>query len=426
MPEAYHTTDQVYGIVRSVPLNYVSREKVDIKLLDNLTREKHIVIYGSSKQGKTCLRKECIGKDEHIVVQCANRWSLEDIHSTILKRAGFKITLSEKKTVSGHNKIIASIGAMIPGLSSKVATEMGATTTEEATTSELELDPSDTNDIIAALRSIGFNKFIVLEDFHYLSVEAQRDFAVALKAFHEVSNLCFVIVGVWLEENRLVVYNGDLTGRVVAVDADEWSHAELVQVIDEGSALLNIQFDDAFKEELVRLSFNSVYIVQEACRKACISAGVEQAQDECITLGEDANVGDIVKNVVDQQTGRYVSFITQFADGFQETRLEMYRWLLYPILTASAEKMEDGFKYADLRRSLQSHHPVGEKLNVGNLTQALQSTASLQVNKDIKPIILDYDQTNRRLNIVDRGFIIWCEHQDTDELLEMAGLDVET
>ncbi|MFZ0862981.1 MAG: hypothetical protein WAN18_20120, partial [Candidatus Sulfotelmatobacter sp.] len=67
-------------------------------------------------------------------------------------------------------------------------------------------------------------------------------------------------------------------------------------------------------------------------------------------------------------------------------------------------------------------HPSGETLNPGNLTQALQSVASLQVKKDITPIILDYDQTNLRLNIVDRGFIIWLNHQNRPDLLAAAGL----
>jgi hypothetical protein len=68
-----------------------------------------------------------------------------------------------------------------------------------------------------------------------------------LKAFHEASDLSFIIVGVWLEENRMIVYNGDLTGRVVAVDADEWQPSELTQVIDDGAELLNVRFDDDFK-----------------------------------------------------------------------------------------------------------------------------------------------------------------------------------
>ncbi|MGD1080328.1 MAG: hypothetical protein ABR881_18560 [Candidatus Sulfotelmatobacter sp.] len=200
-----YTTDAVYGISRDVPLNYTTRPNVDEKFINNLTREKHIVVYGSSKQGKTCLRKHCLSESDYIHVQCSNKWTLEEIHANVLKRAGFKVEQSEKKTTSGKNKIVASIGATIFGIGSTVGGEKEASTTEEKTTTALELDPSDVNDVIAALESIKFNKYIVLEDFHYLPLETQKDFAVALKAFHEASKLCFIVIGVWLEENRLLV-----------------------------------------------------------------------------------------------------------------------------------------------------------------------------------------------------------------------------
>jgi len=195
-----HTTDEVFGISRDLPLNYVDRKNVDEKLIDNLTREKHIVIYGSSKQGKTSLRKHCLQESDYIVVQCSNKWGIEDILSNILKRSGFKITQSEKKTISGKNKILASLSASLFGVGSKIEGEEENAQSAETAQHELELDPSDVNDVIAALRTINFRLYIVLEDFHYLPTEAQKDFAVALKAFHEASKICFIIVGVWLEE----------------------------------------------------------------------------------------------------------------------------------------------------------------------------------------------------------------------------------
>lgn len=100
----------------------------------------------------------------------------------------------------------------------------------------------------------------------------------------------------------------------------------------------------------------------------------------------------------------------------------MHKWLLYPILTSNLRELEQGLTYARIREILQSHHPQKKDLNPGNLTQALQSTASLQVKKDIKPIILDYDQTNRRLNVVDRWFFIWLANQNRQELLTTAEL----
>ncbi len=422
MTRQMYTIDHVFGISRDLPLNYVARHSADDELVANLTRDKHVVIYGSSKQGKTCLRKHCLKEEDYITVQCSNKWTIAELHSNILKRAGYEIELSNKKSITGKNKINASLGVKTPLLSAKIGGEGGTEESSEVEKKELELDPEDANDIIGALQEIGFSKYIVLEDFHYLTQECQRDFAIALKAFHEKSALCFLIVGVWLEENRLVVYNGDLTGRIVAINADKWTNEELSKVIDLGAELLNVQFTDDTKRSLISGANESVYIVQEACRQICIQSGVTKTSDTPRQIGQNVDVRSIITAVVNQQNARYLSFVTQFAEGFQQTRLEMYKWILYPILRSESQALEQGLRYSVIRRLLEENHPLGEKLNLGNLTQALLSTASLQVSKGITPIILDYDQTNRKLNIVDRGFLLWLEHEDKQELLEEVGL----
>jgi hypothetical protein len=418
--EEMHKASDVYGIGRDLPLNYVSRKAIDELLVDSLTRDKHLVIYGSSKQGKTSLRKHCLKEQDYIVIHCSNKWSLADVHAAILKRAGFEITQSTTRTATGKNKIVAAFKASIFGAAVETSGEKEQTTSSAVTKHPLELDPEDVNDIISALT--GFNRFIVLEDFHYLPIETQKDFAVALKAFHEQSSLCFMVVGVWLDESRLTVYNGDLTGRVIGINADKWSQSELREVIETGENLLNIRFANSFKDELLSGCLDSVYIVQEACYQACIKQNIHFTQEKTLDIGEGIDVKNIIRDVVNQQTGRYTSFITQFAAGFQDTALQMYKWLLYPVLTSSTKKLEEGLTYREMRDILRAHHPEGAALNLGNLTQALQATSSLQVKKDIKPIVLDYDQTNLRLNVVDRGFFIWIDNQDRIELLELADL----
>jgi hypothetical protein len=419
--EVKHRAADVYGIGRDLPLNYVARNSVDEYFIQNLTRDKHIIIYGSSKQGKTSLRKNCLNDDDYIVVHCSNKWSVGDLHSAILKRVGYEVTQSTTKTTAGKNKIVAAIKASVFGFGAETSGEKEQTNSQATTTKRLELDPDDVNDIIGALGS--FSKYIVLEDFHYLSIEAQKDFSVALKAFHEQSKLCFIIVGVWLEEGRLTVYNGDLTGRIVGVNADRWTTEELRKVVAVGEALLNINFAENFKDAVISGSLDSVYIVQEACYQACLAKGIRFTQDkQVVNVASDLDVAEIIRSVVNQQTGRYNAFITLFATGFQETALQMYKWLLYPVLIASGTELEEGLTYRRMREVLRQHHPEGAALNLGNLTQALQSTASLQVKKDIKPIVLDYDQTNLKLNVVDRGFLIWIANQNRKDLLELADL----
>jgi hypothetical protein len=418
---SYKTRD-VFGISRDLPLNYVERNSADQLLVDNLTRDKHLVIFGSSKQGKTSLRKHALKDDEYIVVHCSNKWSIADVNSAILKRCGFEITLSTAKSQSGKSKIFAKITASLFGSSAEGGAEAERERREEIVKTPLELDPEDVNDIIKALKSIDFKKYIVLEDFHYLSTETQKDFSVSLKAFHEESSFCFIIVGVWLEENRLTVYNGDLTGRVFPIDADRWTTGELREVIELGEKLLNITFSDDFKSELLSNCCGSVYIVQEACYKCCEKYNIYNTQSQSLSIGSNADVDELVSIVVSQQTGRFNSFVTQFSDGFQSTTLEMYKWLLYPILTAEISALNSGLKYRDIRTCLELHHPIGEQLNPGNVTQALQSCAALQVKKELKPLILDYDQTNLRLRVVDSSFLIWLDRQNRNDLLELAGL----
>ncbi|MFV1977660.1 MAG: hypothetical protein ACC651_18110 [Candidatus Scalindua sp.] len=423
MPEKTYKSSDVFGISRDLPLNYVSRPSADDFFIENLTRDKHLVIYGSSKQGKTSLRKHCLNNDDYIVVHCSNKWSISELHSAILKKAGFEVTQSTSKTASGKSKIFAKIKTNIFGSGAEGGAEAEHQNTEQTTTQPLELDPEDVNDIINSLNQISFNKYLVLEDFHYLSTETQKDFSVALKAFHEESPYCFIVVGVWLEENRLTVYNGDLTGRVVSIDADVWLEPELRKVISDGEALLNISFSEEFKNHLLANSYGSVYIVQEACYQCCSKNGINQTQEAIVTIGSEEDGSTIVQEVVNQQTGRFNSFITQFADGFQATELQMHRWILHSILTSEIDMLRKGLRYNDIRKDLVAHHPAGKALNPGNITQALQSTASLQAKKEIKPIILDYDQTNLRLNVVDSGFLIWLNKQDREELLALAGVD---
>ena len=164
--------NEVFGLSRDVPLNYVERESVDAKLKRNLNRSKHITIFGSSKQGKTCLRKHCLTQDQYILVSCNNKWSIANLNSDILKQAGYEITGTTTKTVGGEAKVVASVEAKVPLLGKgDVKGEANVTGEYETSKHRLELDLSDVNDIVSALKEISFNKYIVLEDFHYLKVE---------------------------------------------------------------------------------------------------------------------------------------------------------------------------------------------------------------------------------------------------------------
>lgn len=427
MPDVVHPVDHVFGVNREVPKNYVVRGSVDDKLVDSLSRDQHIVIYGSSKQGKTSLRKHCLQDEDYVVVSCQNRWSLSDLNSAILKRVGYKVQRSEIKTTSGHHKVLAEFegGASVPFVA-KAKGKAGYEGTKNAEESQefspIELDPSDTNDIIAALDALNFKRYLVLEDFHYLPDDTQRDFSFALKAFHEDSQFTFIIVGVWREENRLIAFNGDLTDRVISVDVDRWDVAHLRKLITAGEQLLNVQFDSSFTDRLIERAFESVHIVQEACRKTLRSEGVFETQPELKLVAHEADVSATIADVVAEHQGRYSGFLMNFADGFQQTELEMPKWVIYALLSCPVEKLEGGLRLRQISKMIKASHPKGENLNNGNITQTLAFASSLQNKKSIRPLVIDYDGTNRNLHVVDKGFLIWLSSQDRVALLEELNL----
>lgn len=428
MPEIGHAVDDVFGVSRDVPLNYIARDSVDGKLIDSLTRTHHIVIYGSSKQGKTCLRKHCLNSEDYITVSCQNRWKLGDLHAAILKRAGYEVKQSTTHAVGGHFKIAATAGggASIPFFAkgeAKVEGE-GQVNLEQATQkTELELDPLDANDIIRALEEIKFDKFVAIEDFHYLPDETQRDFAFALKTFHEQSKISFIVTGVWREQNRLIAFNGDLTERVFSVDVDTWSKDDLRKVIDAGAELMGIEFSREFINTVLEDCSESVHLAQEACRRACREEGIFSTQDDAKVVGSKESAKQLLKEIVDEQTARYSGFIMNFSDGFQQTDLEMPKWIIYAILKSDITSLEKGLRLREISKLIKEAHPKGQGLNNGNITQALTSATSLQSNKGIRPIVIDYDGTNRNLHVVDKGFLLWLARQNRAELL--ADLDVD-
>lgn len=422
MSTAFAKTEEVFGIVRGRPLNYVERRRVDTVFFDSLSRDKHIVVYGSSKQGKTSLRKTWLGDEDYIHVGCLNSMTIMELHGSLLKRAGYRIEQNLSKTVSGNHKFTAELSGkgkipLIAEASGKTAYEGGRTTSEQSISKKLDIDLADVNDVATALREASAPRYLVLEDFHYLPIETQQDFSTALKLFHEESNFCFIVIGVWREKNRLIYFNGDLASRVVAIDADDWSNDELDEVISAGENLLNIKFDNTFRTNVVGNSQRAVYLVQESCLKACHMSGIYSTQDFVKEVGTGVDAQALIKSIVDEQAGRYIGFIRNVSEGFQRTELNMYKWLMYAVLNFSAEELGKGVLRADIASAIKAYHPDGDGLNEGNITQALTSVAALQVRKGVRPIILDYDQTHRVLNVVDRAFLIWLSHQDRDTLL---------
>ncbi|MFV5661589.1 hypothetical protein VXR58_15485 [Acinetobacter pittii] len=411
--------DDVFKVARQLPLNYIERDHVDNKFIDALTQDCHIVIHGSSKQGKTSLRKNNLQESDYIDITCSNNWTLKDIHEAILKKAGYEVVVSKAQTIKGTAKV--SLKGNIPYIVSS-GLDVTGEIANQVNKKNLEIDIEDVNDVVNALKHISFKRYIVLEDFHYLPQSTQIDFAFALKAFHEQSTLCFIIVGVWLEDDRIRNYNDDLDGRITSINADLWKPQDFEKLLLKSEELLNIKFHENFRNIIKNHCNGSIFLAQKLCRKVCSDNNIFLTSPVVTTIGESFDHKAIITEILSDQNGRYFKFLTDFSAGFDQTDLDLYRWMLYGLIEIDKSILEKGLADAALKRLINEKHT--KEISLPKLHQALRKAVDLQVKIQVRPIIFEYDPTTRYIKIVDKSFLLWREYQEKTVLFEYAGLDV--
>ena len=171
-------TADMLGIQRDVPLNYVPRSHVDTVFIDSLTRSKHIVVYGSSKQGKTSSSQ--VQSQDRRIHQRHLRFWLDASGVTGIDTEGGRLLRSTKYNANhiGGTQDTGESWRWFEYSHRIRQRDGGGESTKgeaiEEVSTALELDPSDELTSFGALTSIAFKRYIVLEDFHYLLRSPRR------------------------------------------------------------------------------------------------------------------------------------------------------------------------------------------------------------------------------------------------------------
>lgn len=135
--------NDVFGITAKKLETYVERG-ADDDFKRCLQGRQHIVLHGSSKQGKTSLRKRYLNDNHAIAVSCQSDWDLPKMYLSILRRAGCQPKLIEERVGAAHGTVRLDLG--VPGLGLKLG---GKPKQYEKVEYKYEgIDPDDPNDII--------------------------------------------------------------------------------------------------------------------------------------------------------------------------------------------------------------------------------------------------------------------------------------
>lgn len=183
-------TNQVYGVSNDLIDTYIERPNVDEAFLNGLEKNKHIIIYGASKQGKTSLTNKHLTENDYVKVNCSPSSTTLDLYNSIARQLDVEILDSKEVSVKigGETKIGMKAKIRIPfigGGDAEISGTESGSNERGKTYKVIDYNLALSQDLSELLRNLNFNKRIILENFHYLSEDVQKQLAIDLRIFED-------------------------------------------------------------------------------------------------------------------------------------------------------------------------------------------------------------------------------------------------
>ncbi len=420
---------EVFGVSRDPVCSYIERDAVDVALENALRGTRQIIIYGSSKQGKTALLQRHLAHDRRITVHCVPPMTAEDLYRSFLRQLNIEI-VSERTTETNREvstSISARFTAMLPffgGGEAEAKGEAKGGTTEGSTRQTVEFNLAVAQDVGELLLKVGGAElFYVLENFHYLSDEMQRQFAFDLRTFEEMG-LRFVILGVWKERNRLVQYNGDLQDRLAEVPVEPWEIQDFERVVATGSPFLNVTFEQSLTDTIFQQAHGSIAVVQELLKKLCEKSGALEYSPVPVNINDRVLLLEAISEKVSEYSAKHVRSLESIAAGSRTRRatenvaaLYLPYYFVKVMVFRTYAELKDGVERKTLLELIQAQHSVPDNVRIADVSGMLRRLASLQVKAKIVPPLFDYDPGTRRVKVVDSTLYFFVDNCNPEDVM---------
>lgn len=420
--------EEVFGITVKSILSYIARSRVDGKFLEAAQTDHHIVVYGSSKQGKTALRQKHIPTHRCEIYRCSPNTEIATIYQSLLRSAGVRIETTEVRTDGAKAGVKAGFGikASLPWFGGDANSEASAEGSRQKslTTEFVGVNFGDAQAVASIFKEAGFNKFVVLENFHYLTQSVQRTLSFDLKTFHEIG-IRFIVLGVWREANHLLVLNPDLQDRIAEIPVEPWNEDEFVEVIESGQHHLNVTIPEEARQQFMRSAYGNVGMLQEFLKVYCQLNDVAETEMNPRELNARDSISATLQQKAEDQRGRLLGVLEGIAARSRTDRrkdreepLTLPYYLVLVLLSAPISELKDGISRKHLLDKIRAIHRRENKETIrnGDVVHLLKRLPELQ-DLAVSPFLY-YDSNQQRLRIVDAGLLFALANVNRQQLAE--------
>lgn len=320
---------------------------------------KHVTISGPSGSGKTTIAKRILME--------------ENIESSNL----LWINAREYESASSYEELFARI---------------------------LKVDP----DFEAITEYLAIVKFVVIDDFHFLSQQVRYQIAKNLKLLHE-KKVRFMIIGISSSAEELVGVDAELGIRNDPFNLKTQSPEFVGRLIDLGTHLLNVTFDPATREQIIKASNGVPSVVHVICRIALVSHNVfetlQAAREIHIDLKE---LKDEILRIFDS---KYFNKILSITKGKQQARSihNTYFDIIEAIAEDPRSEIPTEYLYEKLIKPIADPKERGRKAtsfynclnNLAEVIEANKSSDMIFYNRSGKTIAIEDPSLRFYMNLLD-------------------------
>lgn len=398
-------SDEVFGVSNTIlEYSYVDRGNLDTEISRHLRRKNHVALRGASKSGKSWLRQKCI--PDSLVVQCRFKTTILDIYTDALSQLGIKLIVEEtqKDTIKGKIEATADGGI---ALIAKIKLKLGLETSQEDAIKGKTVghDINDLRFISDLIKESG--KRLIVEDFHYLSIDERLRFSYDLKALWDYG--CFIVlVGVWTRSNLLIALNRDLTDRIVELSVD-WTELELKQVIKKGASVLKVEFNDSVLNLLAKNCYKNVGLLQKLVLAYLDELNVETEQETLLELNNIEAFDSAAMSHAEQLDTTYQQFARDVSSGIRKRKdsTGIYAHAMAAIVEAEDNLLIEGFTLDEILSIASTRQP---RIIKTNLRTVLQKLEELQVDSDGRGLVIAFNDANDEITVIDRRFLFYRKY----------------
>jgi hypothetical protein len=399
----------VFGIAEHVKKHsYVDRGGLDAQLRYLLGAERHVVMHGGSKQGKTWLRSRILPDESSILVQCQTGTTVESLLVDILGVLGVRAEL--RRTAGGDFegkldfKGSGSIGTHLLGkLGMEVTTGGRRLRSERTETQPVGRAPGNLSWVARTI--LASERRVVIEDCHYLAETHLRDLAFILKALGGYG-VHVVVAGIWPQDHLLTYYNGDLSGRVEDVHLT-WSDGELDDVLRTGSRILKIDMSSNLRDVLIADAAGNVGLLQQLAEAVCREERIYDGSSGPQYLTPGPSLERARSAVANSMRQRFQAFAENFQEAATQVRPRVREPLavLQALLDCDDAELQRGID-SDLLavRMVKLGHPRARATAVGDLLECLTET---QAAMAVRPPVVTYNAHAGKAYLADQSLLFF-------------------